>query len=63
MAELYPLPNVISPNSPTGGSPARVERDAQRSQPPPPPAQAAPVPTNQSSGTTEYRGNNLNIEA
>jgi hypothetical protein len=59
MAELYPLPNVISPVPPNGGSPARVERDAQRAQPPPPPAQAAPVPTN----TTEYRGNNVNIQA
>ncbi len=62
MAELYPLSNVISPVSPTGGSPARIERDSQRAEPPPP-AQAAPVPTNQSSGTTAYRGNNLNIEA
>jgi hypothetical protein len=63
MAELYPLPKVISPVSPTGGSPARIERDSQRAQPPPPPAQAAPVPTNQSSNTTATRGNNVNIQA
>jgi hypothetical protein len=49
--------------SPTGGSPARIERDAQRAQPPPPPAQAAPVPTNQTSNTTATRGNNVNIQA
>lgn len=63
MAELYPLPRVISPVSPNGGAPARIERDSQRAQPPPPPAQAAPVATNQSSNTTATRGNNVNIEA
>ncbi|MBL8834562.1 MAG: hypothetical protein JNL71_19375 [Rhodospirillales bacterium] len=63
MAELYPLPRVISPVSPNGPAPARVERDSQRSQPPPPPAQAAPVAVNQSSNTTATRGNNVNIEA
>ncbi|MBI3503614.1 MAG: hypothetical protein HY059_02135 [Proteobacteria bacterium] len=61
MAELYPLSHVISPVSPNGGAPARVERDSQRAAPPPPPAQAAPASA--SSGATEYRGNNLNIEA
>jgi hypothetical protein len=63
MAELYPLPEVISPVSPRGGAPARVERDVQRNQPSPPPAQAAPVAASNSGYTTPTRGNNVNIEA
>jgi hypothetical protein len=50
MAELYPLPNVISPfapriSPPNTGSPARAERVEQRQNPPPPP------PTNSARGT------------
>ncbi|MBI1245367.1 MAG: hypothetical protein GC202_10210 [Alphaproteobacteria bacterium] len=63
MAELYPLPQVISPISARGGAPSRVERDVQRTQPPPPPAQAAPVAATDASYTTPTRGNNVNIEA
>jgi hypothetical protein len=42
MAELYPLPEVISPYAPrvtlpNTGSPARAERVEQRQNPPPPP--------------------------
>ncbi|MBL8807201.1 MAG: hypothetical protein JNN22_10185 [Rhodospirillales bacterium] len=63
MAELYPLPTVISPVSPRGGAPARIERDVQRNQPPPPPAQAAPVAAANSGSTTQTRGNNVNLVA
>jgi hypothetical protein len=49
MAELYPLPTVISPfaprvTPPDTGSPARAERVEQRQNPPPPP------PTNSARG-------------
>lgn len=63
MAELYPLPDVISPVSPRGGAPARVERRAERETPPPPPAQAAPIAQNNAGYTTPTRGNNVNFEA
>jgi hypothetical protein len=63
MAELYPLPDVISPVSPRGGAPARAERNVQREAPPPPPAQAAPIAADNSTYTTPTRGNNVNIEA
>jgi hypothetical protein len=52
MAELYPLPKVISPfapriSPPNTGSPARAERVEQRqTQPAPPP----PPPTNSRRG-------------
>jgi|GEM_PF-5052513 len=58
MAELYPLPNVISPfapriSPPSTGSPARAERQQQReTQPaPPPPPPRPPPPTNSGRGT------------
>lgn len=56
MAELYPLPKVISPfapriSPPNTGSPARAERVEQRqTQPPPPPPPPRPPPTNSGRG-------------
>jgi hypothetical protein len=61
MAEIFPLPRVISPVRPDGPAPARAERDAQRSAPPPPPPQAAPIAVNRPSSSS--RGNYVDFQA
>jgi hypothetical protein len=68
MAEIYPLPKVISPfapriTPPNTGSPARAERQEQRVQQPPlpQPPPKPPVPTNAAANSP--RGAAVDIQA